>query len=83
MAKITIDVPDNTQAGWLFNGLAKQWNYEETDSEGNPNPETKEDFLNRILSIYLKTEAIRGYMKDKHLDLVALADQVQILVSKI
>jgi hypothetical protein len=78
MAKLTIEIPDPNEAGWLYNGLTKKWNYQANDGEGNPNPESKEDFIGRLITDYLIKEAIQGYMTDKHIDLVNLANQIII-----
>jgi len=59
---ITLTINDDITANYLFDGIAQKWNYQ-VEIDGQPNPESKKEFITRLLGNFLKSESIQGYVQ--------------------
>jgi hypothetical protein len=77
---IIVTIDDNAEATYLFDGIAAKWGYE-SEIDGQPNPETKKDFIGRLLGEFLHTECIQGYQMLNEQAVIDTVKAINIIVT--
>ena len=76
MASTTITYPDNQQTR-ILNGIAKDFNYQAT-IDGEANPETKAQFVKRMIIERIRGMVLAGERKQADEDAVAALNQTAL-----
>jgi hypothetical protein len=78
--EITLRIEDDSEAVYLFDGIAIKWKYEAMIGEPpTPNPESKKEFITRIIGEMLKNVSVQGYQETNHDAVRATVDAIEIL----